>query len=540
MQHKLERQWGRARGHEATGNLAAASVIYQSIVQLDPSQIDAWLRLSMLEQKAGHYRAALEYVRRAAAVAAHGAWKHLAAVSLQLLHFDELEQAHDLIASADWASADVIRQSPSLSQHLWLSGYYDAALKMIDAASKRVQPNHLLSYSRANALRYRGRLAEATVEFERCIALAPSYAPAHWSLAYHCPSQPRGVRVDRIQSALAAVQEGSLDQADLCYALFKELDDLGDTQAAWQALQRGAAIKRRSLHHDSRKQRDAVQALREAVNATFIAAPAPVPRSDSHTPIFIVGMPRTGTTLLERVLGGHTQVASAGELNDFASALSWESDHFFAGADDPRSVAKLSGVDFASVGQRYLQRTARHRGARAFVIDKNPANFLNAGFIARALPEAKIICLVRNPMDACFSSLKELFAGDAYPYSYDLVELADHYDEFHQSVAHWQQVLGSRFHVVQYEQLVATPEAVARAAMAFCGLAYEEGCIDVENNAAPVATASSSQVRQPIHARFLNAWKPYASHLTMLQQRLQENAANAANAANASAASGLH
>lgn len=528
MEHKLERQWGRARGHEAAGNPAAATLVYQSIVQLDPAQVDAWLRLSVLEQAAGHYRTALECVRRAASmVAATRAWKQLAAVSLQLLKFDELEMAHGLIAGADWAANDVVRQSPSLSQHLWLCGQYQAALEMIDAAAKRVQPNHLLSYSRANALRYCGRLDEATAEFERCMALAPDYAPAHWSLAYHRPSQPPGARVDRVQAALAAAQEGSLDQADLCYALFKELDGLGDTDAAWQALERGAAIKRCSLTHDPRQRRETVRAPRGLADAAFVASPASAPGSDRHVPVFIVGMPRTGTTLLERVLGGHSEVASAGELNDFASALSWEADHFFAGADDPRSLARLAGVDFSAVGQRYLQRTARHRGTRAFVIDKNPANFLNVGFIAKALPEARIICMVRNPMDACFSNFKESFAGDAYPYSYDLVELADHYQEFLATLAHWQRVLGSRFHVVQYEQLVASPEAVARATMAFCGLAYEEGCIQVETNATPVATASSSQVREPIHSRFLDAWKPYASHLGPLQQRLQQDAAGA-------------
>jgi tetratricopeptide (TPR) repeat protein len=523
MEHKLERRWSRARGHEASGNPAAATLVYQSIVQMDPSQVDAWLRLSKIQQASGHYRAGLAYARRAAAsVAANGAWKHLAAVSLQLLHFNELGQARDLIASADWSTPDVIRQSPSLSQHLWLSGHPDEALRMIDAASRRILPNHLLSYSRANALRHSGRLDEATSEYERCIELAPNYAPAHWSLAYHQPAQPRGSRVARIHSAIAASPPDSLDQADLYYALFKELDDLGDTDAAWDALQRGAAIKRRSLRYDSRRQHDALRAIRERKCPALrqVAASS----RDRHVPIFIVGMPRTGTTLLERLLGGHSQVASAGELNDFASALSWESDHFYAGADDPLSVAKLLQVDFADVGARYLQRTAHHRGPHAFVIDKNPANFLNAEFIAQALPDAKIICMIRNPMDACFSNLKELFAGDAYPYSYDLVELADHYDEFLQTVAHWQAVLGARFLAVHYEELVQDPAAVARATMAFCGLPYEEGCIHVERNLTPVATASSSQVRQPIHARFLDAWKPYSSQLSALQQRLQENA----------------
>lgn len=529
MDQELQRRWDAARAHETARNLAAARQEYQSIVQTAPAHAPAWLRLSVLEQAADHYQASLEHARRAAvSVAGTQAWQHISSVTMRLLRFGDFSQARKLIHTANWSHPDVIRQSPVLSQHLWLAGDYEGALRLIDGASRRVAPNHLLSYSRANALRYSGRLDEAADEFERCIALAPHYAPAHWSLAYHCPSVPRGNRVDRVRAALAVTAAGSPAQADLHYALFKELADLGDVDSAWEALSSGARAKRATLRYDTARQREGFERLRLLVTADWLAETRA--RNAAHVPIFILGMPRTGTTLLDRVLGNHSRVVSAGELNNFAAAISWEADHFYAGADVPRSLEKVKDIDFAKVGERYLQSTAHHRGGYGFVIDKNPANFANAGFIAKALPDARIICLVKNPMDACFSNLKELFDGGAYPYSYDLVELAEYHAEFLKMVEHWKRVLGPRFHVVQYEEFVADPEETSRRVQTFCGLAYEEGCSRVESNSAPVATASSSQVRQPIHDRFVEAWKPYARHLRPLQGCLEENAVRARNA----------
>ena len=408
---------------------------------------------------------------------------------------------------------------PDLIQHLWLIDEYEAALRLIDAASQRVQPNHLLSYSRANALRYCGRIEEATAEFEKCIALAPNYPYAHWSLAYHAKANPLGSRVDRIRQALTTVSDDPIAQTHLRYALFKELDDLGNVDAAWPELQAGARIMRGLVSYDSEREEQALLTLRRLTDDSFVKDGAEQP---AKVPIFIVGMPRTGTTVLERILGNHTLVASAGELNDFSRALSWESDHFYDVPATLRSLDRIKDVNFARVGEAYLRRTADRYGAGRYLIDKNPVNIFNAGFIAKALPQAKILCLLRNPMDTCFSNLKELFSGTAYGYSYDLLELGDHYTRFRQLAEHWQNVLPHQFHVVGYERLVADPLMASEEVMRFCGLPFEPICVDITRNTAPVSTASSSQVRQPINTRGVDAWRKYAKYLEPLEMRIRE------------------
>jgi tetratricopeptide (TPR) repeat protein len=525
MQQNLGPYWAKARDHEAAGDMAAAGLVYQTIVNLDPTQAIAWVRLSDFQRRADHYRAALACAVRAASVATPNArWKSLPYVTQQLLNFDERDAIGAVIEAADWSHPDVLEQSPVLSQRLWLSDHHHLALRLIDHALTRVPPNHLLFYSRANALRHVGRMLDATQEFERCLALSPHYAFAHWSLAHHQKSTLPGSRVDRIRQAQAALPQGSQEQIYLGYALFKELDDAGDTGAAWLALEAAARLMRQRTEYDPAREARGIAALRDI---ELKLPQAPAPRDEAQVPIFIVGMPRTGTTLLDRILGNHSQVASAGELNAFSRALSWEADHFYDAPSGEQGVQTVAAANPADVGARYLRHTASRHARHRWLIDKNPVNAFNLGFIARALPQAKLIWVRRNPMDTCFSNLKELFSGNAYGYSYDQAELADHYLRFKALGEHWQETLGDRLHVVDYEDLVADPMKNSEAALSFCGLEFEPGCVDITRNATPVSTASSSQVRQPIHSRGVGAWQKYAKQLEPLQARLTQGLAQA-------------
>lgn len=520
MQQDLSHHWARARDHEAAGDTAAAAAVYQDIVQLDPGHAIAWVRLSDFQRQAGHYRASHACAMQAAgAASAHRRWKSLPYVTQQLLAFDERDAVRDLIRDADWSARDVLEQSAVLGQRLWLADQYDTALGLIDHAGARVPPSHLLAYARGNALRYLGRMQEATDEFERCLAMSPLYAYAHWSLAYHARADVPGSRVDRIRAAQAALPRDTLEQVYLGYALFKELDDLGDVDQAWMALQGAMRLMRARVDYDPGREARGLAALRDLTDAAFVAAGPEGP--DEQTPIFIVGMPRSGTTLLDRIIGNHSQVASAGELNAFCRALSWEADRFYDVPAAEHAIQAVRGADFRSIGSAYLSRTASRYAGKGYLIDKNPANFFNGGFIAKALPQAKIVCLLRNPMDTCFSNLKELFSGNAYGYSYDLGELGDHYVRFRRLAEHWQEVMPDRFHVVEYEALVADPSRACEAALRFCGLPFEPGCVDITRNEAPVSTASSSQVREPINSRGIGAWQKYSRQLQPLQARLQ-------------------
>lgn len=234
-------------------------------------------------------------------------------------------------------------------------------------------------------------------------------------------------------------------------------------------------------------------------------------------PIFVVGMPRSGTTLLERILGNHSQVTPAGELADFSRQWRWVADRHGHKLLDPDMVKAAGDIDFAEVGRRYLWQTQWRAGGRPYYVDKLPPNFMLAGFIRRALPQAKILHMARDPMDLCFSNYRALF-GDAFAYSYELDALVAHHRQYRRLMDHWRQVLPGAIHDVHYTALVQDTEATARALLDFCGLPFEAGCIDTAGNPAPVATLSSAQVRERIHTRGIREWQPYASQLATLRQ----------------------
>ena len=519
MRPEFEQQWRTARSYENGGDRDAARRIYESLILADPGRLYVRLRLSALEQARGNYRASRTHALAAADTVAGGRWPDLAPVARRLLDFGECGRVVDLVSAADWSSDDVARNSAALTQYLWLSGHPDRALELVERVRPRAPASHLLSYARANALRYCGRLQEATDEYEHCLRLKPDYALAHWSLAYHARSDRPGARVDRIGRVLADLRADDPDCAYLHYAMFKELDDAGDTEGAWNSLSAGARSKRRSIRHDADRERGGFEALHR-IFAHGRVRNGPAAGKADHTPIFIVGLPRTGTTLLERILGAHAGVRAGGELNDFAHALSWEADRFLGVDIDATLVEALAVLDPARIGQRYLQRTQPLSDGCAFLLDKNPVNFVYAGFIGRALPSARILCLRRSPMDACFSNLKELFSNEAYGYSYDLGELAEHYLRFSRLCELWQQLMPEQFMVVDYEALVSDPLSGASRVASFCGIPFDSGSVDITRNASPVSTASSSQVRQPINTGGIGAWRRYAGHLEPLEARL--------------------
>lgn len=392
----------------------------------------------------------------------------------------------------------------------------EAALRHLDEA-RRADPRYPPTLlSRGQVLTYLGRIDEAAAEFERCIAIAPQIGQAHWFLAHVRKATADNNHIERLRALLARPGLPPQEEVSLAFALHKELDDLGEHESAWQALQRACAAKRATLRYDSS---DSVR-LVDALMAMPLAAPVAAQASLGPTPIFIVGMHRSGTTLLEQLLDASPAVRGVGELYDFTSAMRYATDRHCRGVVDAGLVARATGIDFGLVGRRYLDGMSWRLGEERFFTDKLPSNFLNIGFICQALPQARILHMVRDPMETCFSNLRELFS-DANPYSYDQLELAGYFMQYRRLMAHWQARFPGRILDVDYAALTGDTEATMRRVAGFCGIEYLPAMSDPRSSGRAVATASAVQVRQGVVRRDVPKWMAYAEHLRPLSAALQ-------------------
>ncbi len=523
MNEALAGYWSEARRHEAAGDISAAKAAYEAVLGIQPMLVVPHLRLSRFAQLDDRYVDAHAHALQASRISSlTRTGKDAGFVTLRLLLFAEDAEVARLIQGLDWADSEVLKQAAVLVQHVWLAGQQQLALELLTQASTRLRPDARLSYMRANVLRSLGRLDEATVHYEYALQLSPHDPQVHRALAYHQAAVPADARVARIRAAQRQHPADSIEQAHLLYALFKELDGMDETDAAWNALQQGAALVRGKLRHDPEVEaRQFEYLLRTVPQEAALAMPVKIA---GPAPVFIVGMPRTGTALLDRILGNHPEVVSLGERNDFNIAVSEASNHFYPGGLHERDWQKLERMDSAKAGALYLQRLESSAAGHGFFIDKNPQNFFNIGLILKALPNARILCLHRDPMDTCFSNLKELFEGGAYAYSYAAEDLARHYRGFSSLLRQWQDAAPDQVCVVDYEALVNEGCGTLQPVLDFIGLEHSRGLLDITRNVSAVSTASSSQVRQPMHNRNIGAWKRYAAQLEPLRLMLERAA----------------
>ena len=307
----------------------------------------------------------------------------------------------------------------------------------------------------------------------------------------------------------------------LHYALAKEYEDLGDHPSSFHHLREGSGLRRFHMRHDPEGDLRAMDKIMAVFDREYLAAT--VPACDSAEPIFIVGLPRTGTTLVERIIGSHSAVYAAGELNNFADNLTQQITQ--ANAERPGSrdefIAAAAQVNFEALGAGYIQSTRPYTGTTPYFIDKLPLNFLYCGLIARALPNAKIIHLTRNPMDTCYAIYKTLFK-QAYPFSYDLDELAGYYLKYRQLMQHWHDSMPGKILDVSYEELTVDFEPQCRRLIEYCGLEWEQACLMFHESTAPSMTASLAQVRQPVYTSSIGRWRNYADELKPLSERFTQ------------------
>ncbi|EED36203.1 sulfotransferase [Luminiphilus syltensis NOR5-1B] len=462
------------------------------------------------------------------------------------------EKAEELFTRAiELDNAPIFRVG--FAQYLVTRGDHQQAVALVEGiAAERVDDSHTAD-SAGVILSRLGLHAAAIHFFRRAIALNPIPANYHYNLgaslqfsgefdladaAYRaCIEREPGAF--RAYTALVSLRKQTTDdnglavleplfhkeasadgQLQIGHAIAKTHEDLGNYDASLDWLNRAKAAKRESLS-DHNNDLD----LFAAARATYTAAPAAHSPASTTPPIFIVGLPRTGTTLVDRILGSHSHVVSAGELNTFAGLIKEAAGTGSHRVLDTETLQAATAVDLESVAPEYLKRVAHLVGDSPRFTDKMPLNFFYAGLILKAFPDARIVALRRHPMDSCLSNYRQLFSTgfSYYNYSLSLEDTANYYRAFDQLMAHWRAVLPrERFSEFAYESFVFEQEATTHRLLEFCNLPWEDACLDFQNNAAPVSTASSVQVRQPLYQTSVGRWTRYGKPLQPLQEELKD------------------
>jgi len=512
----MMRRWQQAQGNFARKQFVAAIQGWEGVLAEQPDHVPTLLWLARAYVHAGHYRRGRDYALQACALRPQD--PKLAFELLQrLCAFHESTAAIDYVRSLDFELWTDVQHLLTVATLLVAIGAHAQAESIAELALKRNSENASSLYIRASLAMFAGHIDVAERSLEHCLSLAPQLAGAHWLLSQLQKHTAEHNHVERLRHRLALADLDSGDAAYLNFALHFELHDLGRHEEAWATLQRGCKITRARTSYDAASTAHLFQRIKQVCDADFCSNGPAVGRDP--TPVFIVGMHRSGTTLLEQILGGHTQIADAGETYGFPAQMRLATDHGGRGPIDSVIVERATSVDFSAVGKGYLADAAWRAQGRAVFTDKLPSNFLNLGFIARALPQAKFLHMTRAPRDVCFSNLRAFFSG-VNGYSYDQVELAGYYTEYRALMEHWHDVLPGRVLDVSYDLLVRDPERVTREVMDFLDLPFEPAQLAIERRIGLVSTASTVQVRQGIRAPDAPAWKPYEAHLQPLFSEL--------------------
>ena len=505
--------WRQAETWLAAGRLVDAGNAYSQLVQSPSFAPVARLRLSLISSQMRRHREATEH-----ALAAYRVRQNdpdlMAMLSKRLFSLGEIQKAIECATSP----AVMASTEPSVPAELGklMSDAFEPmhALTLLRRARALGLDSAGMNYLIGICLMYCGEREQAKAELQMCLQKSPNYARAFWALSKLSGRAGQGERIDAMQKALAQETETAA-RVLLGYALFKELDAPGNEATAWQALEQAMRTRRSVIHYSSDEEGKLFDFLHQQRLPIAVNASAP----QGPQPVFIVGMPRTGTSLLEGLLARHVDVVDAGELHDLVLQLRWECDLQGGAYLDLPLAQRASSADFARLGERYLAHTQWRAGSARWYTDKMPANHFNLGYIAAALPHARIIHMMREPMDTCFSSLKEPFAG-AYPHSYDQVEMATHFLRYRKLMAHWRQYMPGRILDVAYEELVQHPETTMARVLDYLDLPPDQNVASREGVAGALTTASANQLREGIHNRYVGQYERYAAYLDPLKQAI--------------------
>ncbi len=508
----------RAAELEKEEKFAKAEALYRRILTRHPDNVSAmrlWARLGVQQKR---YPAAEVLLKQAVEVVPgfSRAWADLCEVQIEQEKYkDAVESAkRHLKLEPRFPDAHFL-----LGSALTHAGRHQEAIESYDNGLENAPDKVRALCAKGNAKRTIGDQDGAIAAFRSSIKANPLFAEAYWNLANLKTFRFENSEVDDMLALLGDERILPEGQVQLNNALGLEFDGRKEYDRAFAFIDRGNKLQREQEFYDRVQHEETIDSTIEAFTQQFL---------EDHTghgdaepaPIFIVGLPRSGSTLLEQILSSHSEVDGTFELHDLALVIRHNSKMSGPGAKYPKSIAKIDDYEFRSLGNEYIERTRRHRGGRPFFTDKNPNNYVHVGLLHLILPNAKIINARRHPLDSCFGSYKQLFAtGQAF--SYDLVELGEHYLQYQRLMDHWHEVLPGKVLDVHYEDVVADLDGQVRQILEYCQLDWEASCLRFNETSRSVKSASSEQVRQPIYSSAVNTWRRYEPHLGALIEVLE-------------------
>ncbi|NVJ97607.1 MAG: sulfotransferase [Alphaproteobacteria bacterium] len=506
------------RGYEALmrRDFKEAGNCCNLVLKYRPKQVEAHFLVGLVGIESGEWITARRAFRNVVSLDENhiAGWAQLARCCAKMGQFSVAEETLNKAEAGNPSDAMVLDVIGNVYSVL---GDQEKALIWFDKAAAGASSS-FFELSRAKALTFLGRLEEAADALRLVLKEKPYDGMAHWMLS-RLDKAVDSRHIDEMQAILKKLPTDHPSGAFLNYAIGKEYEDQANWDAAFEAYQAGAKSRRSQINYDEAAECELFDTLAETLDKSwFDGQPG---GAESDAPVFIVGQPRTGTTLVERIITAHTDVASAGELQQFGMAIKRLAEMSSPKPMTAEIVRKAPDLDMKALGDLYLETTRSVRPDALHFVDKLPVNYMYLPLIAAALPNAKIIHIVRDPMDSCFASYKQLFA-EAYYHSYDQEEMARHHVRYRKLMDTWRDVLGDRILDVEYEAVVQGLEPEARRIIDFLGLDWQSACIDFHNQDAAVTTASAAQVREKAHTRSVGRWREFESHLEPMKKVLQK------------------
>ncbi|NCF16419.1 MAG: tetratricopeptide repeat protein [Gammaproteobacteria bacterium] len=498
------------------GDTARAEELCEEVLKTEPGNTDALRLLASIAIKDERFVIAEGLLKRLVRLAPN---HYLAHNELGRFFGDRgrIPEAIEELRLAVELGPDVANNQRVLGDLLSTVGNNGEALAAYDEALRLEPANATVIAARGHTLRILGRSAEAIEAYEQCTTQNPEIGDAWWNLA-----TMRGYTFSEDQLTAMRQQldeEGGNDDTRIhaAFALARAAEQQNNYDEAWTWYDRGNSLKRAQVQYDPVTTEMTHNAMIQACDPELLERSKGADFSEPG-PIFILGLPRSGSTLVEQILASHSMVEGAGELPYIVMLSSNLGGQDTSGY--PEVLADMTAEQLHAVGESYLYHTRSHReGTLPFFTDKMPTNFAHVGLIHMALPHARIINARRHPLDTCIANYRQLYA-QGKNMAYDLYELAEYYLEYDRVMAHWDSVLPGRVLRVFYEDVVADLEGQTRRLLDYCGLPWEDACLDFHRNERPVNTASSEQVRQPIYADSVGYWKHYESQLAEIQEIL--------------------